>query len=288
MSENMFMRALSMMSGNANDIIKTRTGLSNSSTDMEVLDYIVSELCLCLDASKMAFHGCYTLNKIINENVGSSIPRGTCDVDFSIAEAGYYCEIRSVLDKIGSSLVSDGLFDSYEVTANASRDHSGGIELRRDTSSKSKKLGVDVGIRDTSHGLIPISILGFDTYRFSVERMLADKISAIHSIKGLRRSKDLYDFYIITNCFDVDIPTLKNEINSDCSIDWSMNPLNQEMILKYQHAYSKLQVRRNNTIISPNAAGCKFEDVMGRLNMFMLEIDNNCRWICKLGTFEYR
>ena len=91
---------------------------------------------------------------------------------------------------------------------------------------------------------------------FSIERILSDKLTAILSRKRFRRPKDLYDFYIITNAFDIDLKKLTDYLYLRTSPEelWSTYPFNDDVLHQYKNAYDKLSVTTINktTIQKPD------------------------------------
>lgn len=279
--DNMFERATSSMSGENLNTPNTKSGLYLDSSDIEILDYIAVRLCKCLDTNEMAFHGGYVLNKIIPKDT----VRGTVDVDVSIKTEAYYHKVVEVLKDIGEVLVSDGIMESYKYKEVATEECSGGLDLYR-TSKERRKLGADVGIRDVGRCVVPITLVsGVDALRFSVERMLADKMTAMHSDKRYRRTKDLYDFYIITNSFDVDVDTLRDELTNHSSIDWNNSPMEPSIRDKYEQAYSKLRIYNGDDFKFAEISGVTFKNALTRLGSFINYIDKPFLWKCGDRTF---
>ena len=227
----------------------------------------------------MAFKGGYVLNKIISE---PEVPRATIDVDFSIAIDSYYEDVKSVLHNIGDSLLSLEVIESYEIKEMIGPTSSGGIKLHRGNASRD--LGVDVGLHDISHGTVPMTVFGIDISRFSVERMLSDKISAIYSRRRFRRPKDLYDFYILTNCFDVNMADLMNEVNIRDTIDWDASPHRIEVVTEYAKAYNSLVVHHPQNI-DVDVAKPEFKDALKRVADFVNNWDANLKWNCNERRF---
>lgn len=255
------------------DSNENSTGLTRDSTDMEILDYLVVQLCKCMDTSSIIFRGGYVLNKIIDKDT----PRATVDVDISIEEAGYYESIKSILRHTGEMLVDDKVIDYYRIKDLTSVECSGGIDLY--FANERHKLGADIGLRNPDSGTVNMKINGYEIRRFSIERMLADKLSAIYSNVRFRRTKDLYDFYIITNCFDVDLPVMNEYVENDVGIDWSNTPLDENICSAYERAYSKLVVRdpyANNWI----ATKPSFNVVIERVSIFVCNIKSCLKWKC--------
>lgn len=276
-----FSRVTDLMSGNIQiDSISNKTGLDSQSSDIEILDYIMVTLCHCLDTRKMAFKGGYVLNKIMPIPVS----RDTMDIDFSISIIDYYKDVITVLNSVGENLVYDGIIQSYEIKETIGPTSSGGIKLHRD-SSKVRDLGVDVGLHDINHGVVPMSILGVNVNRFSTERMLSDKISAIFSRRRFRRPKDLYDFYILTNCFNVSMRSLLNEVNIRNTIDWQATPFRDEVKVQYKKAYDSLVITDpRNT--DRNDSKPEFGVVLDRVLLFYNNWDQELKWNCSDRRFE--
>lgn len=262
----MFESAFSAMSG------------ESQLSDLDILDKVVLQLCNGLNPDKLVFQGGYVLNKIITDDT----PRGTIDVDVSIDDVKYYSEVLKVLKDIGENLKSDGIILKYELILDASVEHSGGIKLYRDGNNPA--LGVDVGIREFSSGIVPFRFSGISTNRFSVYRMLSDKMRALYTDVCVRRAKDLYDVYIITNCFDIDSSKLLSQISDDGGIDFNKSPLRIEVLDKFKYAYSKMKIRstvaglyRANTV--------SFDDAIQRLILFTENLHADAKWDCSLKQF---
>jgi hypothetical protein len=99
---------------------------------------------------------------------------------------------------------------------------------------------------------------GYDLMRFTVERMLSDKLSAIYSPKRFRRTKDLYDVYILNAAFDIDYKKLKEYIERRNTIDWSKDPFREDVQIQYSAAYDKLKITNavNDEVYKPPFGKC--------------------------------
>lgn len=257
--------------------------LNENSTNMEILDWIFIELCQSIDLSSVAFKGGYILNKIIPDNKA----RATVDIDFSISRQEYYEVVRKCMNRIGSVLVDRGIIKSYIVKDSVQETMTGGIDLYR-FGNQEKALGIDVGWHDIEYGLNTINVSGIDVNIFSIERMLADKISAMFSRKRFRRPKDLYDFYIITKYFNVDLMVLDEYILKRAPLDWDASPFNQEVLVQYRKAYDKLTVR-NPSLDVKNVTSEKpeFNDIINRLSMITSYIGQPYVWDCNRRELVY-
>lgn len=116
-----------------------------------------------------------------------------------------------------------------------------------------------------------------------VERTLADKISAMYSKRRFRRTKDLYDFYILTNNFDVDLPKLVSYIDKRGTIDWNDSPFTEDILVEYGKAYEKLNIITcDNRLLSKP----RFAEIVLRLRDFMGNCKSNLRWNHVSRRFE--
>ena len=222
--------------------------INSNSTDIEILDYIMLFICARARRYKNYYKGGYTLMKLMPDYA-----RYSHDIDFSISTEEEYKELIPVLTELGEDLLRKGIIIKYEVKPTIHPTISGGIELYRDNI---KKLGIDIGWHDTSYGMVDWEILGFTEKRFSVERMLSDKISAIYSRKRFRRSKDLYDVLILYNNFDINYTLLADCIDKRGTIDWANNPFREEVLVEYAKAYDKLVIGNPLVIEKPSFRDC--------------------------------
>ena len=250
------------------DSIMYNIDISEQSTRPEILDYIMIFLCSRITLSFNAFKGGYVLTQLL-----PSVARATEDIDFSISEEGQYMEIIPVLNELGNDLLSKGIIESFEVKPSISPNTTGGIHMT--TNRDFKDIKIDIGFHDLSWGITDWKFNGFDCNRFEVERMLSDKISAMYSRKRFRRTKDIYDFYILTNNFDVSMDKLRNFIELRGSIDWDADPFREDVQKEYAKAYDKLVVR---TIKGQDLEKPKFRDIISRLQYFMMNLNNNVKW----------
>ena len=255
--------------------------ISPAMSDSEVLDFIMVQLCTVLDTSRLAFKGGYVLSNIIKTN----IPRATEDIDFSISVKEYYDEVKSTLLNIGNMLLSSGVIVDYTVNEDIAELRTGGITIYRARDNQRIKLGVDVGLHDISYGTIPMNIIGLDVNVFSIERMLCDKISAMHTRKRFRRTKDLYDFFIITNSFNVDMKLLKAYIHQRGGLEVPETLTDNSILRGWEHAYNTLHIYNKDGNDIGLSVKPPFTDIINRLSSFVAALDSNAYWECGLKVF---
>ncbi len=214
--------------------IKQESVEYNKNDINEKLDYITLELTRVLGGNA-SFKGGYILTKLIPDRA-----RQTTDVDLSIMRKELYEDVKAVLNNIANKFMTDGVIDSFKVKDNIEPFMSGGIDFYLDNV---KILGVDVGLHDISYGVRRLSLDIGELQAFEVERMLADKITAILSRKRFRRPKDLYDLYCITDLMDFDARRVAEYIlrrTDGVGADWKNYPFSDTVKVEYRKAYDKL------------------------------------------------
>lgn len=202
------------------------------------MDYMVLELVREFGDS-LAFKGGYMLTKLIPDTA-----RQTTDVDFSIQDTALYQRLVQSMERIGERFKSTGECSSYKIKQEIAPTMSGGMDLYDEYGRKF--LGIDVGWHDITYGTVTTSIDICDLRAFEVERMLADKVSAILSRKRFRRPKDLYDLYCITNCFDFDANKVNEYIlyrTQGVGADWQNYPFNEAIEREYRRAFDTLRLK---------------------------------------------
>lgn len=250
--------------------------LNADSSSVDILNYIMLYLCKRIERRFVSFKGGFVLTQLIKE------ARRTTDIDFSISEKGQYEIVKDVLDSLGKELVSKGVFIGYEIKENITETSSGGIKFEKPDGSKS--MGIDIGLHTLSYGVQEWEYKGYDCLRFEFERMLSDKISAIYSPKRFRRTKDLYDFYIITSNFDIDMDKLREYITLRDTIKWEADPFREEVLVQYAIAYDKLNLIGTDGY---ELSKPKFDDVIAQLSIFMRGYNDGSRvWNFKDRKFD--
>lgn len=213
--------------------------LVGNESDNELLDYMVLAITRRLHTHK-AFKGGYMLNQLLE---GES--RMTHDVDFPIANEDEYESVKGVLREIAEEFQKYKLIKEYKIKESIAPTSSGGIDFY-DSDGK-KFLGVDVGLHDISWGVKSYAFKMVTLDGFEIERMLSDKLIAIVSRKRFRRTKDLYDFFIITSSFDFDYKKLSVYIKNRGGAEWDNIPFNEDVIREYKKAWDKLSLIGSNT-----------------------------------------
>lgn len=148
--------------------------------------------------SSYAMKGGYVLaNFICNDEQ----MRSTSDIDMSVeTEFDFNSVINAVVPYL-DSLKDKGLIFDYKIKkplVTETRNMSGGIKVYKKFSENSRKkvfVGIDISLHSLSYGIV--SYKGFKM--FSLERTIADKISATYNSEErvLKRIRDLYDLYVL-------------------------------------------------------------------------------------------
>lgn len=250
--------------------------LSKDTTRLEILDYIMLFLCERIDLKLSVFKSGYVLTKLIPDEA-----RLTKDIGFSISEESQYRTIIPVLEDLASTLKEQGIITDYEIKQIIAPTSSGGIRMT--PANGSSNIKIDIGWHDLSWGVQGWKFQGYDCNRFEVERMLSDKISAIYSRKRFRRTKDIYDFFVLTNNFDVSISKLREYIDKRGTIEWDRNPFREDVLTEYAKAYDKLKVLTcdGKLITKP-----VFAEIIIRLRDFMGKYNEDVKWNHLTKTFE--
>lgn len=245
-------------------------------SQQEMLDYMVLVLSRYM-ACSVAFKGGYLLNQLLGNH-----SRHTTDVDLSIAKKGDYELIKKCLSMIAEKFKSAGLITAYTIKTDIAEGCSGGIDMYDDLGRK--VLGVDVGLHNIGYGVRHYDLSFTEIDGFTVERMLADKLVAISTRKRFRRTKDLYDFWAITNFFDINGATLADCIERRGGAEWDNIPFDPAIVEQYLHAWQKLDLRAfdgTDQIEKPN-----FDDALNRYYEFALALkagNVNFRWESMYG-----
>lgn len=245
--------------------------ISSTATSQEMLDYMVLVLARQMTCD-MAFKGGYMLNQLLG---GAS--RMTRDIDFSISEKENYEDVKNILERIAQKFADSKLISTYAIKETIEPTKSGGIAFYNEEGAKI--LGVDVGLHNISYGIRHYNLTFADVDGFTVERMLSDKLIAITTRKRFRRTKDLYDFYVITNFFDVDLSKLAKFVEIRGGAEWQNIPFNPTVIEQYSHAWDKLDLQAfdgTGQLRKP-----EFSDAIDRFYEFALRLkenDTSYRW----------
>ena len=231
------------------------------------MDYMVLTF-LQTFGNNLAFKGGYMLTKLIPNHA-----RQTQDIDFSIQSSELYQSLINTMTEIGNKFVRDGIIASFKIKQTIEPHCSGGMDMYN--TNGAKILGIDVGWHDITFGTTKTSIDIGEVRAFEVERMLADKIAATLSRKRFRRSKDIYDIFCITNCFDADLNKIRHCLdirNSDVAVNWENFPFNETIINELEKAYDKLILESiySDTVLEKP----KYSNVLGRFNALCLGVLN--------------
>lgn len=211
----------------------------------------------------MLFKGGYTLSKILPN------ARATSDIDFSIGDKNDYQHVLTVLKEFGDIQIRKGTVQGYFPKLTITPTMSGGIVYK--STSGCNIASVDVGLHQVTRGTQNIVILNKAVKIFSTERMLADKLSVVLSERRFRRSKDLYDIYIITSAFQVNMQQVREHL-SERNPSWKDYPFSNEILIKYRKAYGTLTLinPRTGEFLEPPA----FELCIGVMNALLAKVQD--------------
>ena len=232
----------------------------NSNIDSRVLTL------LRIFGNESAFNGGYMLKKLIPD-----CARQTQDIDFSAQSSELYQSLINTMIAVGTRFVKAGIISNFKIRQTIVPHYSGDMDMYN--ASGAKILGIDVSWSDTLLGTTKTFIDIGEVSAFEVERMLADKIAATLSRKRFRRSKDIYDIFCITNCFDVNLNKIRNYLDiQNVTVAWNNFLFSETVINDLKNAYDKLRLEsiyRGNVLEKP-----KFKSVLGRFNDVCLGVLN--------------
>ena len=232
----------------------------NSNIDSMVLTL------LQIFGNESAFNGGYMLKKLIPD-----CARQTQDIDFSAQSSELYQSLINTMIAVGTRFVKAGIISNFKIRQTIVPHYSGGMDMYNDSGAKI--LGIDVSWSDTLLGTTKAIIDIGEVSAFEVERMLADKIAATLSRKRFRRTKDIYDIFCITNCFDADLNKIRNYLeirNADVTVEWENFPFSETVINELGKAYGRLVLEAiySNTILEKP----EFSSILGRFNAICLDV----------------
>ena len=230
--------------------------------NLDILD-IMAETIINNVGEHIIVKGGYLLTNIINN------ARATKDLDFSIEEEKIYnLEVVPILEKIAETLIDKGIIDDYEIKDTPTKTTTGGLKTKINGVNS---IGIDVGLHPIHIGNKRYKFRVSDNVNgFSIERILADKISASLSRKRFRRMKDFYDIYIIVTKFDYDEKEILNLI-SDRKPEWGNFPFSETILVELLKAWNKLNLvspeDENVIIVKPD-----FREVMQQYSRLILDL----------------
>jgi hypothetical protein len=251
-----------------NDDIVLPACVPDASDNNAMLDYLALTTIRNLQDNS-ALKGGYLLNQLIGIE-----SRMTHEIDFSIMNEEYYSVVKAMLSKIADKFVEMGIIATYKLKETITATSSGGIDMYDDKGRK--VLGVDVGLHNILYGTTKFQLRVGEANSFKVERMLSDKLLAILSRKRFRRTKDLYDFYILTNHFDFSYEELlyciEHRDNYDATV-WDNIPFSEVVLLEYEKAWEKLELVSFESGVAINKPN--FNEVILRFNSIAFRIKEN-------------
>jgi len=170
-------------------------------------------------------------------------PRHTQDIDLTIVDENLYFNFRKLLAEFGEKLISTGDIVSYEIKEDIFYNQSGGAKYRDVTNRV--VLSIDISWSVTELDNVLVDTEEFGTIRISsVEQILSDKLAVLFSRKRFRRSKDLYDTWLILKTCSIKEERLIKclQERSIYSLPVDKAPFREDCYLQIEHAYNKLLI----------------------------------------------
>ena len=229
------------------------------------MDYMVLTL-LQIFGNELAFNGGYMLKKLIPDCASQ-----TQDIDFSTQSSELYKSLINTMTEIGNKFVKDGIISNFKIKQTIVPHYSGGMDMHG--ANGAKILGIDVSWSDTLLGTTKTIIDIGEVSAFEVERILVDKIAALLSKKQFRCTKDIYDIFCITNCFDADLNKIRDYLAiRNVTVTWDNFLFSETIVNELGKAYDRLvleSIYKGNMLEKP-----KFSSVLGRFNDVCLGVLN--------------
>lgn len=202
------------------------------------------------DISGYAFKGGYIMGNYISPNKGL---RYSNDLDMSVSSKIEFKKIIDCVLPYVESLKQKGIIYKYvikEPIVTPIKKMSGGIILYYKPSENKKAFklcNIDISLQNLSYGVIYAD--GFK--RFSLERMIGDKVSVLYSDKStlIRRIRDLYDLYIF-NLLD---EMLNPKLLTKCLLERGVN-------IKEKSTFEKLLQNKEDCIALADACSKLLKD----------------------------
>ena len=225
--------------------------------------------------NSLVFKGGYILKSKTKES------RATSDIDLSLDSYNSFLNILSTLKLISENLISKGYIDKYIIQDNLQLGKSARIRF---IHNQATLCHIDISIHDISYGTTSLIINDNSISVFSLERMMADKLSVLFSDTRYRRAKDLYDVYQILSTCNLNGDTLRYCIQAR-NIDFSNSPFTEANLKKLEHAYNKLNIKEYNTLNILTKP--LFTDILEKLGRFLTYDINTCEeWCCNVQRWR--
>lgn len=274
-ASNMFLGAVSMMGGDSqSDKEVCLTGLSEGATTASIIEHVVVEACA---------YGSFGMSNIkYKYALVQSTPEYEQMIhnkrEWTLNLRDYFSGVTGPLNEAGNSLMKDGVIQSYAVGADGLMDVS--IKMKREANGK--EFGVNIGCYDSELSIISINAYGHELYEFSVEKMLADRIAVIYSEDRIEHPEYLRDFYMLTNCFNVNVTELRQHLKSSHDVDLKQQIIGTDIMQSYAAAYREATEHYNESINM-------FANAIKRVHDFVTYIrqDGDYEWECTLKEFSY-
>jgi len=194
----------------------------------------------CIGESKyyehIIFKGATALNAILIQEGRKELMRETRDIDLQV---DHFKNWERFVNELETMLNGRGVLFIIDNVTSKNNEY-GRINLRAFKNDSEYKLKIDMNI-DKKESIPTVIIESLRVRAYSLEAMLADKISAAYSQKIFRRIKDLYDIaaiskvkYFISDDI-IDIMERKRPETFDTAIDMII-PENYDMLY---HAFIK-------------------------------------------------
>lgn len=205
--------------------------------------------------------GAMNLKAAVQSPVPAVELRNTMDLDFHVPSWDIWEEFVDEIPKSISKSSPSGY--KYSVISRRSTTPDKGDSLLIDTGTPlTFEIDMNLSSRSPEATIYP----GRGVLGYSIYEMLVDKTMSFFSRKIYRRAKDLYDLYLMSLEFDIDLDRLVKCVDSKWDLNNLSSPLHIADREQLKKAYDKLRILGDS---KPD-----FDIVYGRVNKFCSEYVN--------------
>lgn len=176
----------------------------------------------------------------------------------------YYIKIKNSLETIAEKFIEENVIASYDITDEIAPNTAGSISFYN--SKNEKLISIIIKYNDLGFGTASYTFSFADLQRFGIERILADKIIAIITSKNLKRTKDLYDLWVLPISFNFSYSKLLDYIELQGGIQCTDLAVNDDEFVPYAIPWDEFNIvdLNGNPLEKPH-----FRDVLRTLNVLV-------------------
>lgn len=188
-----------------------------------------------------------------------SSPRMTMDIDYNCTDE--WCSVKGLVIEFLEA-------NSCKVTKVREPEEGTCAGVRFEFNGNSYGIDMNYNCKQ-GKDIVLTMVNGVDSQCYSLEQILADKITVLFSQKRFRRVKDLYDcHYILSDIGGVSLDKLAFLLNLSIDTIAQQYPFRADRLVGLESAYGKFVMRANVPgYVKPN-----FRDVVVCLDSFLIDL----------------